>query len=165
MKKKVWLITGVTVILVLVLVWMFAGRPQKRDRMQEMLDQVETALGEEWEKQRVTEVYQLTYADNQGNTIPYYICLTEYFESDHGAMQIGLDTDAISAVIDLREAESCRECNINGLPAVICQKDGRAYLCWTAMPQLSLVIEYDPAVQREEDIFRMAQSVPAGTDG
>lgn len=50
MKKKVWLITGVTVILVLVLVCMFAGQPQKRDWMQEMLDQVETALGEEWEK-------------------------------------------------------------------------------------------------------------------
>lgn len=32
-----------------------------------------------------------------------------------------------------------------------------------AMPELSCVIEYDPTVESEEDILRMAESVPANT--
>lgn len=160
MKKRVWVITSIAIVFVLAFVIIFTARVQKQDQMQDMLNRVENALGEEWEKQAETEVFLLVYADAAGHTIPYYICITEYHEADSN-VQRGLDTNAISAVIDLSEAENCRKCNINGLPAVICQKDGRAYLCWTVMPQLSVVIEYDPAVQREEDIFRMAQSVPA----
>jgi len=63
------------------------------------------------------------------------------------------------------EAESCRECTVSGLPAAIYQKDGRAYLCWTIMPELSCVIEYNPAVESEEDMLRMAESVPANRTG
>jgi len=33
------------------------------------------------------------------------------------------------------------------------------------MPELSCVIEYDPAVEREEDMLRMAESVPANRTG
>lgn len=164
MKKKVWVITGVAIVLVLAFAIIFTGWPKQRHQLQDMLNRVEDALGAEWKKQEVTEVFQLVYADDAGHTVPYYICLTKYYESDPGT-QKGLNTNAIAAVIDLDKAEHSRECNINGLPAVLCQKDGRAYLCWTVMPQLSLVIEYDPAVQSEEDIFSMAQSVPAGTGG
>jgi len=33
------------------------------------------------------------------------------------------------------------------------------------MPELSCVIEYDPAAESEEDMLRMAESVPANRTG
>ena len=110
--------------------------------------------------QTVTEVSDLVYSDGEGNNIIYHVCLTTYYGVEATA-QTGLNTDAISAVISSDEAESCRECTVSGLPAAIYQKDGRAYLCWTIIPELSCVIEYDPAVESEEDMLRMAESVPA----
>ena len=130
----------------------------------DMLNRVENALGDEWEKKTVTEVSDLVYSDGEGNNIIYRVCLTTYYGVEATA-QTGLNTDAISAVISLDETESCRECTVSGLPAAIYQKDGRAYLCWTIMPELSCVIEYNPAVESEEDMLRMAESVPANRTG
>ena len=161
MKKKIWIIiTTVCILLVLVGAIVLANRPTPQDEMMDMLNRVENALGDEWKKQTVTEVSDLVYSDDEGNTIIYYVCVTTYYEAD-ATEQTGLNTDAISAVIPPNEVESCRECTVSGLPAAIYQKDGRAYLCWTIMPELSCVIEYDPAVEREEDMIRMAESVPA----
>ena len=163
MKKKTWLIfLPVCILLVLTVSIIIANRPTPQDEMMNMLNRVESALGDEWKKQTVTEVSDLVYSDGEGNTIIYYVCVTTYYEAD-ATEQIGLNTDAISAVIPPNETESCRECTVSGLPAVIYQKDGRAYLCWTIIPKLSCVIEYDPAVESEEDMLRMAESVPANT--
>ena len=160
MKKKIWLIIAVICILLIVVAIVLTNRPAPRDEMMDMLNRVETALGDEWKKQTVTEASDLVYSDDEGNTIIYYVCITTYYAAD-ATEQIGLNTEAISAVIPPDEAESCRECTVSGLPAAIYQKDGRAYLCWTIIPELSCVIEYDPAVQSEDDMLRMAESVPA----
>lgn len=136
--------------------------PLQRTKCWIMLNRVETALGDEWKKQTVTEVSDLVYSDDEGNTIIYYVCVTTYYEADPNE-QNGLNTDAIVAVINPDKAESCRECTVTDLPAAIYRKDGRAYLYWTIIPELSCVIEYDPAVESESDIFRMAESVPANT--
>lgn len=126
----------------------------------EVLKQVENALGEEYEKQTVTEVYDLVYSDDHENIIVYHLCTTTYYGPDP-AGQTGLNINAISAVISPDEAESFRECAVSGLPAAIYQKEGKAYLCWTILPELSCIIEYDPNAEREETIFRIAESVPA----
>lgn len=161
MKKKTWLIVVTVCILhILALAIILANRPTPQDEMLDMLNRVENALGNEWKKQTVTKVSDLVYSDDKGNTIVYHVCVTTYYEAD-SANQPGLNTDAISAVISPDEAESCRECTVSGLPAAIYQKNGRAYLCWTIMLELSCVIEYDPAVESEEDMLRMAESVPA----
>ena len=161
MKKKTWLIvTAICILLILVVAITFANFPTPEDEMVDMLNCVENALGDEWKKQTVTKVSDLVYSDNEGNNIVYHVCTTTYYEAD-ATKQSGLNTGAISAVISPDEAESCWECTVSGLPAAIYQKDGLAYLCWTIMPELSCVIEYDPAVEREEDMFRMAESVPA----
>lgn len=163
MKKKTWLIIAVIFIpLIVAVAIVLANCPTPQDEMMDMLSRVEKALGDEWKKQTVTKVSDLVYSDDEGNTIIYYVCVTTYYEADT-TEQTGLNTEAISAVIAPDEAESCRECTVSGLPAVIYQKDGRAYLCWTIMPELSCVIEYDPAVESEEDMLRMAESVPANT--
>ena len=161
MKKKTWLIiVAVCILLILSALIILANRPTPQDEMMNMLNRVENALGDEWKKQTVTKVSDLVYSDDEGNTIVYHVCTTTYYEADF-SKQTGLNTDAISAVISPDESESCRECMVSGLPAAIYQKDGRAYLCWTIIPELSCVIEYDPAVESEEDMLRMAESVPA----
>ena len=161
MKKKTWLIiAAVCALLILLAAIIFANLPTPQGKIMDMLNRVENALGDEWEKQTVTEVSDLLYSDGEGNTIIYHVCLTTYYGVEV-AVQTGLNTDAISAVISPDEAESCRECIVSGLPAAIYQKDGRAYLCWTIMPELSCVIEYDPVVESEENMLRMAESVPA----
>lgn len=161
MKKKIcFFIAAICILLVLAVAITFANRPTPEDEMMNMLNRVENALGDEWKKQTVTEVSDLVYSDNEGNNIVYYVCVTTYYEAD-AIKQSGLNIEAISAVISPDEAESFRECTISGLPAAIYQKDRQAYLCWTITPELSCVIEYDPAVECEEDMFRMAESVPA----
>ena len=161
MKKKTWLIIAtICILLYLAVAITFANRPTPEDEMMDMLNRVENALGDEWKKQTVTKVSDFVYSDGKGNTIIYYVCITTYYEAD-AAEQTGLNTEAIAAVIAPDEAVSCRECTVSGLPAAIYQKDGQAYLCWTIMPELSCVLEYDPSKQSEEDILRMAESVPA----
>ena len=161
MKKKIWIIiTTVCILLVLAGAIVLANRPTPQDEMMDMLNRVENALGDEWKKQTITKVSDLVYSDDEGNTIVYHVCTTTYYETDT-TQQSGLNTEAISAVVSPDEAESYRECTVSGLPAAIYQKDGRAYLCWTIIPELSCVIEYDPAVESEEDMLRMAESVPA----
>ena len=161
MKKKTWLIiAAICILLVLAVAIIFVNRPTPQDEMMDILNRMENALGDEWEKQSVTEVSNIAYSDEEGNNIIYHVCLTTYYGVEATA-QTDLNTDAISAVISPDEAESCRECTVSGLPAAIYQKDGQAYLCWTIMPELSCVIEYDPAVESEEDMLRMAESVPA----
>ena len=126
MKKKPWLIiVTICVLLVLAVALTFANRPTPQYEMMGMLNRVENALGDEWEKQSVTEVSDLVYSDGEGNNIIYHVCLTTYYGVDATA-QTGLNTDAISAVISPDEAENCRECTVSGLPAVIYQKDGQA---------------------------------------
>lgn len=161
MKKKSWLIIAtICILLVLAGAIAFANRPTPQDEMLDMLNRVENALGEEWQKQTVTKVSDFVYSDGKGNTIIYYVCITTYYETN-ASEQTGLNIDAISVIIPPDKAESNRECTVGSLPAAIYQKDGRAYLCWTIIPELSCVLEYDPTKQSEDDILRMAESVPA----
>lgn len=164
MKKKTRvIIVAICILLIIAAAIILTNRTTPEDDMMDMLIRVENALGEEWKKQTVTKVSDLVYSDNGGKTIVYHVCTTTYYEAD-SAKQTGLNTDAISAVISPDEVESYRECTVSGLPAAIYQKNGCAYLCWTIIPELSCVIEYDPTVTSEEDMLRMAESVPANVD-
>ena len=161
MKKKTRvIIAAICILLIIAAAIVLSNRTTPDDDMMDMLNRVENALGDGWKKQTVTKVSDLVYSDDEGNTIVYYVCTTTYYEAD-SVKQTGLNTDAISAVISPDEAESYRESTVSGLPAAVFQKDGRAYLCWTIIPELSCVIEYDPVVESEEDMLRMAESVPA----
>lgn len=164
MTTKTWFIIAVIVVLLVLTVSIIStNRYTPQDEMQDILNRMEDALGEEWKKQTMTEVFDHVYANDEGNTIIYYVCITTYYNADPNYPS-GLNADAISAVINPDEAESSRECTVSDLPAAIYQKGSRAYLCWTIMPELSCVLEYDPAVESEADIFRMAESVPANSD-
>ena len=144
-------------------VFILVERSMPQDTAQSMLNRLESTLGDKWKKQTATEVTDLVYSDGQGNTIIYYVCITTYYDTIPNT-QTGLNTDAIAVVIDPDKAESYRECTISGLPAAFYYKDGRSYLCWTIIPELSCVIEYDPKAETEADMIRMAESVPANAD-
>lgn len=62
-------------------------------------------------------------------------------------------------MVDIDTLENSRECNINGLPAIMGEAKGRMYLCWTLDPENSCVIEYTAGAVSEEDLFHMAESV------
>lgn len=143
--KKTWLIIALIVVLLI---------------LSTMIVSINYKTSEDVRKQAVTEVYDVVYSDDEGNVLIYYVCVTTYYQANSND-QTGLNTDTIAAVINPADAESCRECVVSNLPAAIYKKDGRAYLCWTIIPELSCVIEYDPTIENEADIFRMAESVPA----
>jgi len=128
-KRKTGLIIAVICfLLVLAVAIIRVPRSAPKNEMTNMRNQTEDALGDERTKQAVTEVSDLIYSDNEGNTIVYHVCITTYYEAV-STKQTGLNTEAIAAVIAPDEAESYRECAVSGLPAAIYQKEGRAYLC------------------------------------
>ena len=106
----------------------------------------------------LTYTSPVTYTDDQGNTIVYYALRTHYGENEP-EIPDGLDTQAIHTVFDTAAADTERACTVNGMPAALYTQNGRAYLCWTKSPEFSFVLEYDPAVEAEEEIFKMAESV------
>ena len=154
------MIAFVILLLILATAIILVERSMPQDTAQNMLNRLESTLGDKWKKQTATEVTDLVYSDGQGNTIIYYVCITTYYDTIPNT-QTGLNTDAIAAVVDPDKAESYRECTISGLPAAFYYKDGRSYLCWTIIPELSCVIEYDPKAETEADMIRMAESIPA----
>ena len=124
---------------------------------------VENALkeaDEDYECQSVSKVTPFTYTDSDGNTIVYYCCQTAYLENESGEYA-GLNMDAIGLVIDVSKIENRRECMVNEYDAFLCELGDRSYLCWTLSPELSCVIAYSPDDVSEENIFQMAESVPA----
>ena len=162
-KTRKWNMIAIIILLLIfatVIILVECSTPQ--DTAQNILSRLGNTLGDKWKNHTVTEVTDLVYSDGQGNTIIYYVCVTNYYGTIPNAQTV-LNTDAVAAVIDPDKAESYRECTISGLPAAIYYKNGRSYLCWTIIPELSCVIEYDPKVETEADMIRMAESVPANT--
>lgn len=127
----------------------------------EKLYNVESALKEmnkEWELQSLTTVTPYTYANTEGDTIIYYHCQTAYV-ADEEIKVDSLNTVALEQVVDITSLENTRNCEINGLPAVIGEMEGRTYLCWTLSPKHSCVIEYSAEANTEDSIFQMAESI------
>jgi len=64
MKKKIWLVIPVTcILLVLAVAIILVNRPTPQDKIMDMLNRVENALEDEWEKKTVTEVSDLVYSN------------------------------------------------------------------------------------------------------
>ena len=113
----------------------------------------------QWQKKSSTAVASQTYRDSEGNQIVYYCCKTTYYEQGEKTEDGTLDRRTLSAVVDWNKMEESRDCTVGHWPALLCQCEGRSYLCWTISPEYSCVIEYDADVVSEEDIFHMAESV------
>lgn len=125
----------------------------------ELLGRFEDALGDEYKRQTVSKVVaQLTYAHKDGNNpIYYYFVKTTYYEVDPAEMT-GLNTDAFRTVFDPDRAEDTVEMMIQNWLGCLYRLPEKSYLCWTAAPDISYVMEYDPSVVSDADIIRMAES-------
>ncbi len=112
---------------------------------------------EQWEKKISTAVVSQTYQDAQGHAIVYYCCRTTYYTEEQ-FVEGKVDRAAIGTVVSLDQT-ALRDCWVGDWPAILCEQDGRSYLCWTISPEFSCIIEYDAEAVAEEDIFHMAESV------
>ena len=168
MKKKIIVGIAVCAALVIVIVGIVYGikiyqREQDPNwQIAKKLYNVESALqeiDESWELQSLTQVTPYCYQNSDGDTITYYCCITIYVD-DEPAESFGLNKTALEQVVDMDALENRRDCEVNGLEAVIGELDGLIYLCWTISPTYSCVLEYTAGSIPEADIFRMAERVP-----
>lgn len=113
-----------------------------------------------WHNQSLTEITPTHYNDAHGNEIVYYLCHTAYVDGVD-ANTPELNTAAFQTIIDPATAKNVRPCDVNGMTAAIYETVDLAYLCWTATPEYSFVLEYDPETTDETEIFKMAESIPA----
>ena len=167
MKKKIIVGIAVCAALVIVIAGIVYGikiyqREQDPNwQIAKKLYNVESALqeiDESWELQSLTQVTPYCYQDPDGDTITYYCCITTYV-GDEPSEYLGLNQSALEQVVDMDALENRRDCEVNGLDAVIGELDGQTYLCWTISPTYSCVLEYTAESASEADILRMAESV------
>lgn len=170
MRKKYAAIIVVGILALLMLSAAFVSRFHKmqepQDQAYEIMVHIEDALEEmdkDWEKRSTTEIlpFDLTFEDDQ--IITYYVCTTTFYGEDPLVIE-GL-SDALNGVIDPETAEKSTECKVSGLDAMRYEKDGRAFLCWTISPEISLAIEYGVGEFADKEILKMAESVPANVEG
>lgn len=165
-KKMIW---GIAVCISLVVIiagiaWGVRGYQHKQDpywQLANKLYNVESALqeiDESWELKSLTQVTPFCYQNPGGDTITYYCCTTTYIDEAPSEYS-GINQTALEQVVDMDALENCRNCEVNGLDAVIGELEGQTYLCWTISPTYSCVLEYTDGSISEADIFRMAESV------
>ena len=167
MKKKLFLCTGIIVLIAAVIlgVWRYLEARQRQNdpnwKLAQQIYNMENALkevDEDYQCKSLSKVTPFSYTDPEGNIITYYCCQTSYL-SDESGEGTGLNTDAIGMVINFAQIKNRRECKVNEYDAFRCEMGERSYLCWTISPEISCVIEYSADVNDEMDIFRMARSV------
>lgn len=158
-RKKRFGIAAIIIVCVLTFLFLTVDRKTaKEDDENEMMERIENALGEEYKKQSMTELAAtIQYGDKEGHTINYYILKTTYFEADPTEVT-GLNTNAISLIVNPETAESCIEMKIQNWDAALYKTDKLSYLCWTDTPEVSYILEYDPDAVADEEIIKMAES-------
>ena len=172
MKKKI--IVGIAVCAALVIIIagaVYGVKIYQREQdpnwqIAKKLYNVESALqeiDERWELTSLTQVTPYCYRNPDGDTITYYCCITTYVD-DVPTEYLGINQDALAQVVDMDALENRRDCEVNGLAAVIGELDGQTYLCWTISPIYSCVLKYTAGSISEAGIFRMAESVADGME-
>lgn len=172
MRKKHTAIMATSIFAGLMLLVVFMSRfykaqePTPQEQAYEIMERIEGALEEmdnDWEKKSTTEILPFDLKYEGGQIITYYVCTTTFYGEDPLGAE-GL-SNALKGVIDPETAEKSTECEVSGLDAMRYEKDGRAFLCWTVSPEISLAIEYGIGEFTDKEILEMAESVPANLEG
>ena len=172
MRKKHAAVMVASIFALLILLVLFVSRfykeqePTPQEQAYEIMERIEGALEEMdkgWEKKSSTEILPFDLKYEGGQIITYYVCTTTFYEEEPLAAD-GLSS-ALKGVIDPESAEKSTECKVSGLDAMRYEKDGRAFLCWTVSPEISLAIEYGIGEFTDKEILEMAESVPANLEG
>ena len=151
------------------IVWGVHIRQRAKDPYWQAAKQIYTtqealqAVDEAWTMESLSVVNPYCYTDANGHTIVYYHCITSYLGEEPSEVE-GLNTAALGQVVAIESLENIREYEINGLQALMGERNGRSYLCWTLTPTDSCVIDFTTGEIAEEDILRMAESVQRQKD-
>lgn len=122
---------------------------------------VQTALqevDEDWKLESLSEVIPFEIRRTDGPSVYYYSCITTYLNEEPQELN-GLNTAALSQVVDIDLLEDQRNCKVGTLDAVMGELAGKTYLCWTISPKYSCVISYSSGTIAEGDVFQIAESV------
>lgn len=162
MSRKRWiaLIVFVAVCIVVAIGIAVTQHKKAEPTPDEMISRLEDALGDEYKKQRVTELAAtMVYGDktNEENKIYYRILKTTYYEADPAEVT-GLNTDAFGVLFPVESMDSCEEMKIQDWDAALYKKDDVAFLCWTYSPEVSYALEYNPNTIADSEIIKMAES-------
>lgn len=160
MRKKIVIAVALVCVLAAGIIFGISSWKKSRETTpDEMIARLESALGDEFKKQTMTEVVgTIQYADQEGNEINYHILKTTYYEADPAEV-VGLNVNALGVLFDPEYAESCEKMMIQDWDAALYVLPERSYLCWTCTPEVSYVLEYNPSAIADEEIIKMAESV------
>ena len=166
-KKKILLVTIICVSAIAITAGIVCGyRIYQREndpywQAAKEIYKVQTALqevDEDWKLESLSSVSPFSYQGPDGTIINYYCCTTTYLNMEEAELD-GLNNVALAQVVDVDTLENSRSCKVNSHEAVLGEREGYTYLCWTISPKYSCVIEYPTGTVAEEDILRMAESV------
>lgn len=93
------------------------------------------------------------FTDPDGNIITYYLVKMPHRESGL------LDRKALGYIMMMESIVSVRECNVHHWDGAIFSCGSRSYLCWTATPEITCALGYDPETVTEDTIVKIADSV------
>ena len=166
MRKRVFVIIGVVLV-------MFASGLsisryryiEKRNQYVEIAEEiyrVETALkevDEDWERNSITKISSFEIKGPDGVAGIYSCCQSTYF-GEFVVDENGIDLNVIGQLVDMDRVESTQKMKVNEYDACLYVIEDQTYLCWTASPEYSFVIRFNPDLLSESNVIKMAESVP-----
>ena len=160
-KRNLFIPVIVVILLIAVAFWLVKLKPTDTasSDVDEMVQRVENAFGDDFKKQSKTEVAAtLVYGNGEEDAnINYHILKTTYYEADPNEIT-GLNIDALNVLFNPESANSCQQMKIQDWDASLYKTKSRGYLCWTDSPEVSYVLEYNPQTIADEEIIKMAES-------
>lgn len=160
-KRNLFIPAVVGVLLIAVAFWLVKAKSANTipSDVDEMVQRVENALGDDFKKQSKTEVAAtLVYGNGEEDeNINYHILKTTYYEADPNEIT-GLNVDALNVLFNPESANSCEQMKIQDWDAALYKTKSRGYLCWTDSSEVSYVLEYNPQTIADEEIIKMAES-------
>lgn len=160
-KRKITLVALSFIICMLTALGMcWSKNKELESNPEKVILKIEEALGDEYEKQSVTELAAtLVYGDptNSENKVYCRILKTTFYERDPAEIT-GLHTDAFEVLFPVERMESCVKMQIQGWDAALYKMDDMADLCWTYSPKISYALEYNPGLVEDAEIIKMAES-------
>lgn len=129
-KRNLFIPVIVVILLIAVAFWLLKLKPTDTasSDVDEMVQRVENALGDDFKKQSKTEVAAtLVYGNGKEENINYHILKTTYYEADPDDIT-GLNTNAFCILFDPKSASSCEQMKIQDWDAALCKTKSRGYL-------------------------------------
>lgn len=166
-KKKVLIRIAFYVVMAVIIagiVWgikLYLREQDPRWQAAKEIYRIQTALqevDEDTKLESMSEVRSFEITSRNSPTIYYYCTITAYLTEEPKEIE-GLNKTALSMVVDVDSLENSQDCKVGNLDAVMGEKDGFHYLCWTYSPKYSCVFKYVEGSVTEKDLFHMAESV------